>query len=83
MIVGRSKDVHGPYLDKENVSMSQGGGSIVLQGNSEWYGVGHNAVVSFGDTDYLVFHAYDAFDEGKPKLRIEKIAWIEGWPSIK
>ena len=30
-------------------------GSIVLEGDKNWNGVGHNAVVSFDGTDYLVF----------------------------
>ncbi len=82
MIIGRAKDVKGPYLDKEKVPMARGGGSLLLQGDSAWYGVGHNAVCTFDDTDYLVFHGYDALDGGKPKLRIEKLKWDkDGWPA--
>jgi hypothetical protein len=29
-----------------------------------------------------VFHGYDANDNGKPKLRIEKLDWINGWPVV-
>ena len=29
-------------------------GSIVLEGDKNWNGVGHNAVVSFDGTEYLV-----------------------------
>jgi arabinan endo-1,5-alpha-L-arabinosidase len=83
MIAGRSKKVQGPYLDKDNVSMAYGGGSLVLAGNEKWYGVGHNAVVSFDGADYLIFHGYDAADNGKSKLRIEKLSWDrEGWPVV-
>jgi arabinan endo-1,5-alpha-L-arabinosidase len=82
MIVGRAKEVKGPYCDKEGILLAKGGGTIVLAGNSEWYGVGHNAVVSFDGTDYLVFHGYDAKDNGKPKLRMEKLKWAGGWPEI-
>lgn len=83
MVVGRAKDVKGPYLDKDGKSMAQGGGSLVLQGNKAWNGVGHNAVVSFEGKDYIVFHAYDAADKGKPKLRIEPLSWsAELWPQV-
>jgi arabinan endo-1,5-alpha-L-arabinosidase len=83
MIAGRSKKVQGPYLDKDNVSMAYGGGSLVLAGNEKWYGVGHNAVVSFDGADYLIFHGYDAADNGKSKLRIEKLTWDnEAWPVV-
>jgi arabinan endo-1,5-alpha-L-arabinosidase len=83
MIVGKSKKITGPFIDKEGMDMAKGGGTILLQGDKSWYGVGHNAVVDFSDTDYLVFHAYDAADNGKPKLRIEKIFWNNEWPALE
>ena len=83
MIVGRSKKVTGPYVDETGKPMASGGGTILLQGDENWHGVGHNAVVSFDGTDYLVFHAYDAHDDGKPKLRVEKLEWNKmGWPVV-
>jgi len=84
MIVGRAEKVTGPYLDQSGKSMTNGGGTILLAGDTNWHGVGHNAVVSFDGTDYLVFHAYDAHDEGKPKLNIRKLNWTpDGWPEIE
>jgi len=83
MIVGRSEKVTGPYTDQSGTPMSKGGGTMLLQGDENWHGVGHNAVVTFDGTDYLVFHGYDANDEGKPKLRMEKLQWDEnGWPNV-
>lgn len=83
MIVGRSKKVTGPYVDQAGVPMSKGGGTILLQGDKDWYAVGHNAVTSFSGKDYLVYHAYDVHDEGKPKLRINKLKWTKnGWPIV-
>lgn len=81
MIVGRSEHVKGPYLDQAGVSMLEGGGSIVLTGDENWYGVGHNAVCKFEGQDYLIFHAYDAADErGRARLRIEELSW--DWPNV-
>ena len=82
MIVGRSKNITGPFMDKEGNDMARGGGSIVLEGDKNWYGVGHNAVASFDGMDYLLFHGYAAADNGKPKLRIEKLEWDNGWPLV-
>ncbi len=82
MVVGRSERIEGPYLDKEGTLMTRGGGSIVLEGDKNWNGVGHNAVVTFDGDDYLVFHGYDARDKGKSKLRMEKLVWAAGWPVI-
>jgi len=84
MIIGRSKNVQGPYVDKDGVPMAQGGGTILLQGDENWYGVGHNAVFTDKNIDYIVFHGYDASDRGIPKLRIEKLTWdSSGWPIVE
>lgn len=84
MIVGRSGKLTGPYADRTGKPMASGGGTILLAGDENWYGVGHNAVVSFDGTDYLVFHGYDAKDAGKPKLNIRKLNWDkDGWPVVE
>jgi len=82
MMVGRSEKVMGPYADRDGVPMNLGGGTTVLEGDKNWHGVGHNAVAGFNGTDYLVFHGYDAGDNGRSKLRIEKITWVNGWPYV-
>ena len=82
MMVGRSEQIQGPYLDRDSKPMTSGGGSLVLEGDKDWYGVGHNAVVSFADGDWLVFHGYDAHDKGRPKLRMEALQWTDGWPLV-
>jgi arabinan endo-1,5-alpha-L-arabinosidase len=83
MIIGRSTKLTGPYLDKQGKALANGGGSILLQGDKNWNGVGHNSTYTFDGKDYLVFHAYDANDKGKPKLRIEELSWKGGWPQVK
>jgi arabinan endo-1,5-alpha-L-arabinosidase len=82
MITGRADNVKGPCLDKNGVDLAKGGGDILLQGDKNWHGVGHNAVATFDGVDYLVFHAYHANDRGRSKLRIEKLAWENGWPIL-
>ena len=83
MIVGRSENVRGPYLDSAGVRMDRAGGTLVMEGNKDWFGVGHNAVYTFDGRDYLIFHGYDAKDEGKSKLRIETLKWgAQGWPVV-
>jgi arabinan endo-1,5-alpha-L-arabinosidase len=84
IVVGRSKNIRGPYLDREGVAMDQGGSTLVLEGDERWAGLGHNSAYTFDGVDYLVFHAYDSKDEGKPKLIIETIKWDEdGWPVVR
>jgi arabinan endo-1,5-alpha-L-arabinosidase len=81
--VGRSEKITGPYLDHDGNRLDQGGGSLVLAGNESWPGVGHNSAYTIDGIDYIVFHAYDASDNGKPKLLIRQIHWDNnGWPLI-
>jgi len=83
LVVGRSKSVTGPYVDKEGIALNKGGGSLVIEGNKNWYGVGHNSVFTFDGTDYTFMHGYDASDKGLPKLIVKEITWIAGWPTVK
>lgn len=84
IMVGRSKELTGPYVDKQGVPMMIGGGSLVLEGDRRWPGLGHCAVYTFDGRDYIIFHAYDASDNGKPKLLIKELFWDQaGWPNAR
>jgi arabinan endo-1,5-alpha-L-arabinosidase len=82
MIIGRAKNLKGPYLDKTGLAMNKGGGTILLAGDKDWYGVGHNGVSTFDGTDYIIFHGYDAADKGISKLQLKKLSWADGWPVV-
>lgn len=76
---GRSNDIRGPYLDKNGVDMRNGGGTIMDAGNSQWVGPGGQDILN---TDVMVRHAYDANDNGTPKLLISTLNWdSNGWPT--
>ena len=84
VVVGRSKKATGPYVDREGKSLNAGGGTLILEGNANWYGAGHNAAYTFDDKDYIIFQAYDAQDNAKPKLQITQLSWDDtGWPGLK
>jgi arabinan endo-1,5-alpha-L-arabinosidase len=83
--VGRSREVTGPYFDKEDKSMVEGGGSVVIQAKENavsWAGPGHQAVLQEPDGDYLVFHAYSIPNRGSSMLNISTMVWEEGWPKV-
>ncbi len=84
VIVGRSDNIKGPYLDREGVPLLEGGGTVIITGDEDWYAAGHNAVYTFDGTDYIVYHGYDASTErGLPRLRINELAWDQdGWPVV-
>lgn len=84
IMVGRSDKVEGPYLDRRGRDMKYGGGTLVMEGDKDWPGVGHNAAYTFDGTDYLICHGYDASENGRPKLIVRKIGWDEeGWPVVR
>jgi arabinan endo-1,5-alpha-L-arabinosidase len=79
-MVGRSKSIIGPYLDKTGTAMMQGGGTLLLGPNKRWLGPGGESVLHQANgTDLIVFHAYDA-TTGRPALQISELAWRDGWP---
>ncbi|TVZ39255.1 arabinan endo-1,5-alpha-L-arabinosidase [Alteromonadaceae bacterium 2753L.S.0a.02] len=80
--VGRSRSVTGPYIDREGVSMLDGGGSLVISGNADWVALGHNAAYTFDNKDYLVLHAYETADNARQKLKILPIQWQDNWPQV-
>lgn len=83
VVVGRSKTIAGPYLDKEGKSLNEGGGTLLIQGNQNWYGAGHNSTYTFDGKDYIVFHAYDVKQKGRPILQIEQLNWdADLWPVL-
>ena len=82
--VGRSKNVLGPYIDKDGIPMLQGGGSLVIEGDGiNYYAIGHNSVYTFNGKDYMFSHGYDVNDRSLPKLLIHNVGWDdEGWPVL-
>jgi arabinan endo-1,5-alpha-L-arabinosidase len=78
-MVGRSKQVTGPYVDAQGKQMIEGGGTQLLGPNSRWLGPGGESVLQRPEGDILVFHAYDAIT-GKPALQISTLTWSDGWP---
>lgn len=84
VVVGRSEKVSGPYLDKDGKDMAFGGGSVVLAGNKDWAGVGHNAAYDFDGKSYFIAHGYDLSDNGASKLVVREIKWSsDGWPIVE
>ena len=78
-LVGRSKSVAGPYVDREGRAMAEGGGSPVLVANATWIGPGGESLLHLPHEDLIVFHAYSAVN-GRPALHISTVGWKGGWP---
>ena len=82
VVVGRSRTITGPYLDKDGVSLLEGGGTEVLRGYNEFQGTGHADVYSSAGVDYFVNHYYDTESDGIPRLNVRILSWSRGWPRV-
>jgi len=83
VMVGRSEKVTGPFVDRDGVEMLEGGGTQVTFPTGRWRGPGHNCILQDEDGDYIIYHAYDAENNGTPTLRIDPLEWDDdGWPFI-
>lgn len=82
VVVGRSRRITGPYVDRTGQAMLEGGGTVVIEATtSNWRGPGHQAVLQDPSGDYLVFHAYHG-QTGRSELKISTMVWEEGWPRV-
>lgn len=79
MAVGRSTSITGPYYDKNDVNMLNGGGTIFDAGNSQWKGPGHSDIYN---NNVIIRHSYDALNNGRPTMLINDLYWDSaGWPT--
>lgn len=81
--VGRSKDIQGPYLDKEGKEMTLTGGTLLIAETPDYSGVGHCSVYDMDGEWYILAHGYDKRRNGASKLYIRKLKWDDGWPEIE
>jgi arabinan endo-1,5-alpha-L-arabinosidase len=78
--VGRSTSVTGDYVDKAGTRMMNGGGTLLVQGNTTVTAPGHNAVIVTANGAYNVYHALNA-NHGGASLRVaELVLDADGWP---
>lgn len=80
--VGRSRDVAGPYFDKDGKDMAQGGGTVIVAESPDYSGVGHCSVYDFDGKWIFAAHGYDKKRNGASKLYLREIKWEDGWPTL-
>ena len=80
---GRSQNVDGPYVDKNGVSMMNGGGTILVQSSGNMIGPGGESLFKTANGGMaIVYHFYDANNNGMATIRINDISIVDGWPAI-
>ena len=82
--VGRSRNVSGPYVDRQGVDMRQGGGTLFLEGDKhEFEAAGHCAAYTINGEDIFICHGYSIKHRGASILVQRPIHWTsDGWPEI-
>jgi len=83
--VGRSKNIEGPYLDREGHDMRFGGGNLFIEGDKKTFeAAGHCAAYTFDGQDIFICHGYSIAHQGASILIQRPIRWTsDGWPTLK
>jgi len=81
ILVGRSRQITGPFLDAEGRDLLDGGGYPLLESAGRFVGPGHAAVFSDGTLSLLSYHFYDGQRRGAPTLAVRRLSWdTNNWP---
>lgn len=89
VVVGRSQDLLGPYLDNSGKDMINNAWELVLEGDGQkFFGPGHNSIIVQDDagTDWMIYHSYvkENGEVGGRLGMLDRVLWTEdGWPYIK
>jgi arabinan endo-1,5-alpha-L-arabinosidase len=84
VVVGRSREATGPYVDADGRPMLEGGGTILLANSDRWRGPGHNGVITTDAGQWMVHHTYDLRNlDAQRILQVRPMTWTEdGWPEV-
>ena len=84
-VVGRSKSLYGPYVDKQGRPMLDNHHEILLSGDDNVKGTGHDSQIITDDKgqDWIFYHAYDVKNPNAGrKMYMDRVTWVNGWPQI-
>ncbi len=82
IVVGRSKQVTGPYLDNMGREMLKGGGKLVIAARDTHIGPGHfgRYIIEEGVEKMSCHFEADLEQSGRSVLGIRPLLWKDGWP---
>ena len=78
--VGRSREITGPYLDKDGKDLAQGGGTLFLGSDCAFIGPGHAGIFEEDGRFWFSCHFYDGTQRGASMLALRPLHWSDGWP---
>ncbi|MEL7599239.1 MAG: family 43 glycosylhydrolase [Proteiniphilum sp.] len=82
IVVGRSREITGPYLDNMGREMLKGGGKMVVAARDRLIGPGHfgRFVLEEGVEKMSCHYEADLDQSGRSVLGILPLLWQDGWP---
>lgn len=91
VLVGRSKNLLGPYLDQSGADLRErGNGTLILAGDERIAGPGHTSKIikDAAGKEWIYYHAIDkkqgrlSNGTNRRMLMLGEIFWKDGWPTI-
>ncbi len=86
LVVGRSKNLLGTYVDKDGKDMLENGYSKVISNNERFVGNGHCSEIVKDDrgNDWILYHGVDVEDANGRKLLLDEVKWDkDAWPYVE
>jgi arabinan endo-1,5-alpha-L-arabinosidase len=94
--VARSRNLTGPYVDKDGLRIDVGGDTggtpVLYQNGNRWIGTGHNSMATDDRGQrWIVYHAIDRnnpflnepFGINRRPMLVDRIDWVHGWPVVR
>jgi arabinan endo-1,5-alpha-L-arabinosidase len=79
IVVGRSKSVTGPFVDRDGHDLMNGGGTTLLASADNQIGPGGESIAG----GVLAYHYYDGKANGAARLSLRTMLWTaDGWPQL-
>ncbi len=85
VIYGRSESLFGPYVTKDGKRMLDGAFDVLIHGNGNVAGPGHNAEFITDDAgqDWIIYHGFDMKDPDAGRLvYMDRVEWLSDWPQV-
>lgn len=83
-VVGRSKELFGPYVDKSGQPMLENHHEVLIHKNGSFVGTGHNSeiITDEAGNDWVFYHAVNVNDPSGRVLMMDCVDWKDNWPTV-
>jgi arabinan endo-1,5-alpha-L-arabinosidase len=86
IMVCRSNSATGGFVDQSGKSCTAGGGTVVLPSHGTVYAPGGQGVYNDPKLGWVLYYHYVdttiGYGDGQKLLGVNKIKWVNGWPTV-